>query len=407
MAKSEAKNFFSDDRLLIEKYIDNPHHIEFQVLCCRDPAATGEPKPEDFQVVVFPERECSIQRRNQKVLEEAPSVLLNNETRMKMVEQVKKLCQTVGYESAGTIEFLVEHPKNPNDPQNFYFLEMNTRLQVEHPVSESICGVDLVKGMLWIGAGWGLPEEFKTDQPMLPYKGHAIEARIYAEDPLRGYLPSTGALRPYVEPPRQNVGMSDFDTGYTRMDSGVAAGHVVSPFYDPMLSKTIHYAPDRKQAIEGLAVALDQYVIEGVQHNARLCNAVLRHPEFIAGNTPTSFLETHFPDGFKGVQLTKEQEEELAVSVAMIEKHKRPESARETVVVQLGGLFGKAFEVTLGTDTAEVRFLTKNAEEESNGELRRIALDAVTEDGSTVEYKPREYVARVSLDGASRFIQVR
>ena len=158
MAKSEAKSFFSDDRLLIEKYIDNPHHIEFQVLCSRRPGTTAvsgaAPNPDDFDVVVFPERECSIQRRNQKVIEESPSVLLKDETRNKMVEQVKQLCKTVGYESAGTIEFLVEAPEGGE--QNFYFLEMNTRLQVEHPVSEAVCGVDLVKGMLWVGVSYCL-----------------------------------------------------------------------------------------------------------------------------------------------------------------------------------------------------------------------------------------------------------
>ena len=436
MTKSEAKSFFSDDRLLIEKYIENPHHIEFQVLCCRKPLdqgerakvrnaniantlatpfpilqdkTTGKPNPDDFEVVVFPERECSIQRRNQKVIEEAPSVLLTEETRQKMVEQVKKLCRTVGYESAGTIEFLVESSQEKGGHQNFYFLEMNTRLQVEHPISEAICGVDLVKGMLWVGAGWGLPEEFQTTEAMLPYKGHAVEARIYAEDPLRGFLPSTGPLRPYIEPPAGPVSVAPGTTPYIRMDSGVANGHVVTPYYDPMLSKAIYYAPDRAQAVEGLATALDQYVIEGVQHNARLVNAVLRHPEFQAGNTPTSFLETHYPEGFHGVDLTTAQEEELAVAVAMIQSHKKNQKSAspETVMVQLGGLFGKAFQVTLGVEAANVQFITKNPEEEDDGSSRTVFLNAINEAGSTLEYQPRKYLARVSLDGASRYIQVR
>ena len=408
MAKSEAKSFFSDDRLLIERYIESPHHIEFQVLCSKKPGSTGT-SPDDFDVVVFPERECSIQRRNQKIIEEAPSVLLQEETRQKMVEQVKKLCKAVGYESAGTIEWLVENTK-PGEPQHFFFLEMNTRLQVEHPISEAICGVDLVKGMLWVGAGWGLPEEFYSDEPILPYKGHAVEARIYAEDPLRGFLPSTGPLRPYVEPPNGFAGITTSDAPeYIRMDSGVANGHVVTPYYDPMLSKAIVYARTRAEAVEGLATALDQYVIEGVQHNARLVNAVLRHPEFQAGNTPTSFLETHFPDGFHGVQLTGAQEEELAIATAMIQAHKQggPASSGDSVMVQLGGMFGKGFKVTLGDGTAEVQYITKTPEEESDGASRTVTLNAVLESGSLLDYQPRKYIAKVSLDGRPRFIQVR
>lgn len=439
MAKSEGKSFFNDDRLLIEKYIENPHHIEFQVLCCRKPldkgerakvrnaeaantlatmtpfpilqdTTTGKPNPEDFQVVVFPERECSIQRRNQKVIEEAPSVVLTEETRQQMVAQVKKLCQTVGYESAGTIEFLVENnpDRKPGEPQNFYFLEMNTRLQVEHPISEAICGVDLVKGMLWVGAGWGLPEEFITEEDMLPYKGHAVEARIYAEDPLRGFLPSTGPLRPYIEPPVGPINLTNGDAEYIRMDSGVANGHNVSAFYDPMLSKAVYYATDRAQAVEGLATALDQYVIEGVHHNARLVNAVLRHPEFQAGNTPTSFLEAHYPEGFQGVDLTTIQEEELAVAVLMIQSHKSPHQSAspKTVVVQLRGLFGKAFKVTLGVEAANVQFISKNLEEEDDGTSRTVFLRAIDDTGATLDYQPRKYLARVALDGVSRFIQV-
>lgn len=348
----------------------------------------------------------SIQRRNQKIIEEAPSVLLTEETRQEMVAQVRKLCQTVGYESAGTIEFLVESA--PDGTQSFYFLEMNTRLQVEHPISEAICGVDLVKGMLWVGAGWGLPEEFQTDEPILPYKGHAVEARIYAEDPLRGFLPSTGPLRPYVEPPNEMPGTTSTLDKYIRMESGVANGHVVTPYYDPMLSKVIVYAPDRAQAVEGLATALDQYVIEGVQHNARLVNAVLRHPAFQAGETPTSFLETHYPEGFSGVELTQPQQEELAVAAAMIQSHKMPSKGTTTVMVQLGGMFGKAFMVTLGEEAANVQYITKTPEEEDDGLSRTVMLDAVKgEDGSTLDYQPRRNLAQVSLDGRPRFVQVR
>ncbi|KAL3935208.1 MAG: hypothetical protein SGBAC_009229 [Bacillariaceae sp.] len=389
MAKSEAKQFFADDRLLVEKFIENPHHIEFQVLC--SPPAGGKlEKPEDLQVVVFPERECSIQRRNQKVVEESPSCLLTDETRLKMAEQVKKLCQKVGYVSAGTVEWLVD------EEQNFYFLEMNTRLQVEHPITEAVSGVDLVKGMIWVAAGRGLPEEFQIDGILMPSKGHAIECRIYAEDPLRGYLPSTGPLVPYVEPAATGEGES-----YLRLDSGVIQGHVVTPFYDPMLSKIISYAPTRADAIKIMTDGLDEYVIEGVQHNARLCNAVLRHPEFQKGETPTSFLPRHLPD-WAGVELTMSQEEELAVAVAMIGMTRdsfleRPAvvPSFEPMVVRLGGFFGDAFRVTMG-DKKTVIVQKLGAD---GGEARSVLVNSI-------KYDPTRFTASVSMDREQRSIQV-
>jgi propionyl-CoA carboxylase alpha chain len=351
-----------------------------------------------LQVVVFHERECSIQRRNQKVVEESPSVLLTHETRMKMVEQVKRLCQKVGYVSAGTIEWLVD------ENQNFYFLEMNTRLQVEHPITEAISGIDLVKGMLWVGAGWGLPPELQIEGTLFPAKGHAIEARIYAEDPLRGYLPSTGPLVKYKEPAYAT------EDSYIRMDSGVVEGHVVSPFYDPMLSKIISYAPTRQEALDVLADALDEYVIDGVQHNARLVNAVLRHPSFQAGDTPTSFLQKHMHE-FSGVQLTDRQEEELAVAVALIGFRRESYLQRPPIagafsmplVVRLGGMFGSAFSVSWddGKTAATVKKLQSEKESETvDGEERKILIDSVN-------YDLDGYLAHVSLDGVERAIQVR
>eukprot|EP00339_Tiarina_fusa_P012865 CAMPEP_0117003228 /NCGR_PEP_ID=MMETSP0472-20121206/4616_1 /TAXON_ID=693140 ORGANISM="Tiarina fusus, Strain LIS" /NCGR_SAMPLE_ID=MMETSP0472 /ASSEMBLY_ACC=CAM_ASM_000603 /LENGTH=735 /DNA_ID=CAMNT_0004703803 /DNA_START=155 /DNA_END=2362 /DNA_ORIENTATION=- len=391
MAKSEAKKFFADDRLLVEKFIENPHHIEFQVLCSPPPGGKLE-KPEDLQVVVFHERECSIQRRNQKVVEESPSCLLTQETRLKMVEQVKRLCQKVGYVSAGTVEWLVD------EEQNFYFLEMNTRLQVEHPITEAVSGVDLVKGMLWVGAGRGFPPELQIEGDLFPAKGHAIEGRIYAEDPVRGYLPSTGPLVKYKEPAFSN------GESYLRLDSGVVEGHVVSPFYDPMLSKIISYAPTRQEAIDILAKGLDEYVIEGVQHNARLVNAVLRHPTFQAGKTPTSFLPTHLPN-FQGVQLSDGQEEELAVAAALIELTResfleRPPvvPAFAPVVVRLGGMFGSAFSVSLGDDKkATVKKLVEEQDVVGDGRVIEIG---------NLKYAPERYMANLSLDGEERAIQV-
>jgi propionyl-CoA carboxylase alpha chain len=429
VAKAEAKKFFSDDRLLVEKYIERPHHIEFQVLAAPGPGDTaGE---NGTTVVVFPERECSIQRRNQKIIEESPSVLLHDSTRRRMAEQVSKLCQTVGYRSAGTVEFLVD------EEQNFYFLEMNTRLQVEHPITEAVCGVDLVKGMLWIGAGWGLPPEYdhvvaaaakessSNSLILMPHKGHAVEARIYAEDPKRGFLPSIGPLTPYVEPMTNvttNYHHADAQEGsYIRIDSGVAQGHAVTPHYDPMLSKVISYGPDRQASIDGLTRALDEYVIQGVQHNARLVQSVLRHESFVAGDTPTSFLPTHYPDGFHGVELTSKEQEEFAVAAAIIGTSRREwlqqplltgrtttqadkddKSSAEVLIVQLGGLFGTPFCVVLGEASATVSaiILDGSSSNSNDQQERTVQLDG------TFRFEPERYLAHVTLDGTTRSIQV-
>jgi propionyl-CoA carboxylase alpha chain len=392
VAKAEALKFFSDDRLLIEKYIQEPRHIEFQVIAA--------PSFHGTDVVVFPERECSIQRRNQKIIEESPSVLLLEETRQQMAEQVRTLCRAVGYQSAGTVEFLVDKD------QNFYFLEMNTRLQVEHAITEAVCGVDLVKAMLWVGAGWGLPEELQAyTEEIMPYRGHAIEARIYAEDPLRGFLPSTGPLTQYVEP---SIGDATSDS-YIRIDSGVTLGHVVTPHYDPMLSKVVSYAADRAASITGLEQALDEYVIEGVQHNARLVQSVLRHEAFKKGETPTSFLPTHYPDGFVGVELAATEEEEFAVAAAAISAFRRswleqppltggPDDA---VMVRLGGTFGgTTFRVEFDEEQNVGIVVKIDGETGSQSGLERsIQLDQN-------DYDPSNYLSRVSLDGKIRTIQV-
>jgi propionyl-CoA carboxylase alpha chain len=386
IAKSEALKFFSDDRLLIEKYIENPHHIEFQVLCDRN-ADT---------VIVFPERECSIQRRNQKVIEETPSPLLSPETRAKMAEQVVRLCKTVGYESAGTVEFLVD------EQQNFYFLECNSRLQVEHPVSEAVCGVDLVEGMLSVGAGKGIPKEFKMipRQPVLPHKGHAMEARVYAEDPLRNYLPSTGPLRLYLEP--TSLMKLNTPERYLRIDSGVCQGHIVSPHYDPMISKVVSYAPTRKESISLLSQALEQYVIDGVQHNAELLQSVLRHDEFQKGNTPTSFLPRNLPD-FAGAPLTPVEEAEFVAAATVIAQARRQlrqepplagDNHRTTVICKLGGQFSPAFRVELSDNSAVVTSVDTSATET----VRLDPRAPLQMDGS--------YRAHLTLNGKSRTIQV-
>ena len=250
LAKSEGLKFFADGRLLLEQYLEDPHHIEFQVICSkREAENNGEPS---IDVAIFAERECSVQRRNQKVVEESPSCLLTEETRLQMMEQTALLCQEVGYEGAGTVEWLVvddNNGKGDSQAQKFFFLEMNTRLQVEHPVTEAVSyNVDLVEAMLEVGSGRGLPKEWyerativetsnNNDGKMLvmPWKGHSIEGRIYAEDPLRGYLPSTGPLVPYKEPKQarsvddgNQTNNNEFKSSpsYLRLDSGVVEGHV-------------------------------------------------------------------------------------------------------------------------------------------------------------------------------------
>jgi propionyl-CoA carboxylase alpha chain len=271
-ASSEARSSFADDRVFIEKFIENPRHIEIQVL--------GD---SHGNIVHLGERECSIQRRHQKVIEEAPSPFLDERTRNAMGRQAVALASAVGYQSAGTVEFIVDARKH------FYFLEMNTRLQVEHPVTELVTGLDLVELMIRIAAGEKLP--FK--QKDLKIEGWAIEARVYAEDPERGFLPSTGRLVRYREP---TAG------GAVRIDSGVYEGAEISMFYDPMIAKVVGSGADRREAIAALSDALDAFYIRGVGHNIRFLAALLRHPRFVAGRLSTGFIAEEFPDGFQGAE---------------------------------------------------------------------------------------------------------
>eukprot|EP00003_Mantamonas_plastica_P015895 TRINITY_DN266_c0_g1_i14.p1 TRINITY_DN266_c0_g1~~TRINITY_DN266_c0_g1_i14.p1 ORF type:complete len:606 (+),score=253.32 TRINITY_DN266_c0_g1_i14:1573-3390(+) len=272
MSKAEAASSFGDDRIFIEKFIDNPRHIEIQVLC--DKYGNG---------VYLNERECSIQRRNQKVIEEAPSVCLDEATRKAMGEQALQLAQAVNYDSAGTVEFLVD------SQLNFYFLEMNTRLQVEHPITEMITGVDLVEQMIRVAEG----KQLEISQSDIGIHGWAIESRVYAEDPLRDYLPSIGRLHRYQIPTGEGV----------RVDGGIIEGSEISMYYDPMISKLVTHGKDRTEALERMRKALDTYIIRGVDNNINLLRALVDHPRFIAGNLTTKFLPEEYPDGFPGANL--------------------------------------------------------------------------------------------------------
>uniref|UniRef100_A0AAQ5Y3V2 Propionyl-CoA carboxylase alpha chain, mitochondrial n=1 Tax=Amphiprion ocellaris TaxID=80972 RepID=A0AAQ5Y3V2_AMPOC len=288
-SSQEAASSFGDDRLLIEKYIDNPRHIEIQVLADKHGNALW-----------LNERECSIQRRNQKVVEEAPSTFLDPVTRRAMGEQAVQLAKAVQYSSAGTVEFLVDSKKN------FYFLEMNTRLQVEHPITECITGLDLVEQMIRVAKGYQLQHK----QEDIPINGWAIESRVYAEDPYKSFgLPSIGRLSQYQEP---------LNLSNVRVDSGIQEGSDISIYYDPMISKLVTYGATRNEALAKMEDALDNYVIRGVTHNIPLLREIITHPRFISGDISTNFLPEVYPDGFKGHQLEVDARRELLASAAAL-----------------------------------------------------------------------------------------
>ncbi len=279
-SKSEAASSFGDDRIFIEKFVTQPRHIEIQLIG----DAHGN-------VLYLNERECSIQRRNQKVIEEAPSPFLDAATRRAMGEQAVALARAVGYTSAGTVEFIVDGDRN------FYFLEMNTRLQVEHPVTELITGLDLVELMLRVAAGEVLP----LTQDQVRLDGWAIESRLYAEDPYRNFLPSTGRLTRYRPPEEEQT-----PDHAVRNDTGVFEGGEISTFYDPMIAKLCTWAPTRLGAIEAMAAALDAFEVEGVGHNLPFLSTVMEQPRFREGRLTTGYIAEEFPDGFSGATLDEE-----------------------------------------------------------------------------------------------------
>lgn len=275
-AKLEAANSFSDDRLFIEKLIQIPRHIEIQLIA-----------DQYGNSVCLGERECSIQRHHQKVIEEAPSSFITEDIRQEMYRQVISLSQKVGYYSAGTVEFIVDSNKN------FYFLEMNTRLQVEHPVTELITGIDIVEEMIQIAAG----EKLSFTQDDVKLKGWAFESRICAENPSRGFLPSSGRIIAYSEPAKSpNI----------RIDTGIGLGGEVSMFYDSMIAKLCTYGETREQAIELMRSALSSYIINGIAHNISFLEAVMLHPRLVSGDISTAFIQEEYPDGFSGASLTSE-----------------------------------------------------------------------------------------------------
>jgi len=297
-AQNEARNAFGDDRVFVEKFIVQPRHIEIQLIA-----------DSHGNCVYLGERECSIQRRHQKVIEEAPSSFISDATRKAMGEQAVALANAVQYQSAGTVEFIVDAQ------ENFYFLEMNTRLQVEHPVTECITGLDLVELMINVADGQTLP----LSQDDVKLNGWSFEARVYAEDPDRGFLPSTGRITHYAPPET----LTSESGAYTRVDTGIDAGGEISMFYDPMIAKLITWAPTRSEAIEHMQAAIDAYRIKGVQSNLPFLSALFAHPSLQSGDLTTQFIEQHFPDGFISESFESEAFEILPMVAAWIEWRSR------------------------------------------------------------------------------------
>lgn len=373
-SKNEAANAFGDDRIFIEKFITQPRHIEIQVLC--DSHGNG---------IYLGERECSIQRRQQKVVEEAPSPFLDEATRKAMGEQAVMLAQAVDYASAGTVEFIVDSDKN------FYFLEMNTRLQVEHPVTELITGVDLVEQMIRVANG----ETLSIAQGDVKLNGWSIENRLYAEDPYRGFLPSIGRLTRY-RPPAELV-----EEGHVvRNDTGVYEGGEISMYYDPMIAKLCTWAPTRAEAIEHMRNALDGFEVEGIGHNLPFLSAVMDHPIFIAGEMTTAFIEEQYPDGFQGVELPADALRRIAAACAAM--HRVAEIRRTRVSGRMDNherRVGVDWVVTLQGESYAVKIAADrdgSTIEFSDGTHKRVSSD----------WTPGDHLAELEVDGEKLVLKV-
>ncbi|WP_377512412.1 acetyl-CoA carboxylase biotin carboxylase subunit [Octadecabacter sp. R77987] len=372
-SKNEAASSFGDDRIFIEKFVTQPRHIEIQVLA-----------DNHGNTIYLNERECSIQRRNQKVIEEAPSPFLDEKTRKAMGEQSCALAAAVGYSSAGTVEFIVDGDRN------FYFLEMNTRLQVEHPVTELITGIDLVEQMIRVAYG----EKLAIKQKDVQRNGWAMESRLYAEDPYRGFLPSIGRLTRY-RPPAEEAE----DTRAVRNDTGVFEGGEISMFYDPMIAKLCTWGPDRATAIEEMRIALDGFEVEGIGHNLPFLAAVYDHPKFIAGEMTTAFIEEEYPDGFEGVTLPKAEANRVAA--AAVAMYRVCEIRRAQISGRMDNherVVGQDWVVTLGNGTAKALV---NADRGGA---------TVTLDGTAYriegDWTPGQTLARLTVDGAPLVLKV-
>ncbi|KQR83262.1 acetyl-CoA carboxylase biotin carboxylase subunit [Sphingomonas sp. Leaf343] len=371
--KREGLASFGDDRVFIEKFIESPRHIEIQVL--------GD---QHGNIVYLGERECSIQRRHQKVVEEAPSPFVTPDMRRAMGEQAVALARAVGYYSAGTVELIVSGADTTG--QGFYFLEMNTRLQVEHPVTEAITGLDLVEQMIRVAAGE--PLGFGQDDVRLD--GWAIENRVYAEDPYRGFLPSIGRLVRYAPPESSaapySSGQGDDRTPYVRVDDGVVEGGEVSMFYDPMIAKLITWAPTREEAIDTQVAALDAFEIEGPGTNLDFLSALMQHPRFRSGAITTGFIAEEYPDGFHGAPASAELLRTLA-AVAAFGATAQADRARR-IDGQLGRTLRPPADWTVRIDGVD--------------HLVAVSTDGIVVDGKPIdlamEYTPGDRIVEVEVD---------
>ncbi|MDP3781305.1 MAG: acetyl/propionyl/methylcrotonyl-CoA carboxylase subunit alpha [Sphingopyxis sp.] len=374
--KREGLNSFGDDRVFIEKFILNPRHIEIQIL--------GD---QHGNVLYLNERECSIQRRHQKVVEEAPSPFVTEKMRKAMGEQCVALSKAVGYYSAGTVELIVSGA----DPtgESFYFLEMNTRLQVEHPVTEAITGIDLVEQMIRVAAG----EKLEMTQDDISIDGWAIENRVYAEDPYRGFLPSTGRLVRYRTPVPAWAGNERGEDG-VRVDAGVEEGGEVSIFYDPMIAKLVTWAPTRDEAADKQIAALDRFEIEGLGHNIDFVSAIMQHPRFRSGELTTGFIAEEYPDGFHGAATGDHIVRALA-AIAGFMASAEADRARRTDG-QLGDRLDPPakWQVTVGGVEHKVKLGHKHIK--VNGDKLDIAL----------EYTPGDRLVTAEIDGSELAVKV-
>ncbi|MEY4695778.1 MAG: hypothetical protein RIT14_206 [Pseudomonadota bacterium] len=374
-SKNEAASSFGDDRIFIEKFVTQPRHIEIQVLADKH-----------GNCVYLHERECSIQRRNQKVIEEAPSPFLDAATRKAMGEQACALARAVGYTSAGTVEFIVDGQRN------FYFLEMNTRLQVEHPVTELITGVDLVEQMIRVAAGQPLP----FAQSDLKINGWAMESRLYAEDPYRNFLPSIGRLTRYRPP----VEGKTAGGGIVRNDTGVFEGGEISMYYDPMIAKLCTWGATRADAIEEMRLALDTFEVEGIGHNLPFVGAVMDHPRFLSGNITTAFIAEEYPEGFQGATLNGQTLRRVAAAAAAMNRVAEIRRTRITGTMDnhtrkvgddwVVALQGESHAVTIAADKegSTVTF--------ADGTAHRVTSD----------WTPGQSLARLSVDGEPLVMKV-
>ncbi len=379
-AMNEARSAFGDDRVFIEKYVVEPRHIEIQVL--------GD---KHGNIVHLCERECSIQRRNQKVIEEAPSPFVDDELRRAMGEQAVSLAAAVDYDSAGTVEFIVD------EQGHFFFLEMNTRLQVEHPVTELVTGIDLVEQMIRIAAG----EELKLEQSDVKIGGWALEARIYAEDPYRDFLPSVGRLV-YYRPP-QAVSR---DRGAIRNDTGVREGDEISIYYDPMIAKLCAHAPTRDKAVALMADALDEFHLEGIDHNIAFLSAVMSDDRFQSGALSTNYIDERFPDGFHGAPLTGDLRDRLIALAAFVHgvETGRAQSVAGRLNAKPDSVDGE-WSVTLGRTecAANLRMTAAGARVVVHGQGNG---GRVEEFDVACSWRPGDRVAYAQVNGAPMTVQL-